>query len=98
MATRVYGACDDLIEIDGPNLSDEIAAFFGAKRLTFDNGVVLDITYDSPGFWRILVVEDPDGRVHVRRGADIDTDYSDVATISDDVSSVAVAEQEEGGS
>ena len=50
--TRVYGASDDLIELDGA-IYDEFDAYEEVKQLTFDNGVVLVIQYADEGIWRI---------------------------------------------
>ncbi len=55
MRTIVYGASDDLIEVEGaireefnPNYSDD-----GPTYLGFSNGVVLKVEYDDEGTWAI---------------------------------------------
>ena len=50
--TTIYGASDDLIELDGA-IYDEFSAYDETSQLTFDNGAVLTIRYDDDGIWRI---------------------------------------------
>lgn len=53
MPVLVYGYSDDLIEIEG-DISEELSAYDGkTNRLTFSNGVILDISYGDDGNWRI---------------------------------------------
>ncbi|MFT4225323.1 hypothetical protein [Micropruina sp.] len=52
--TRVAGASDDLVELDGA-IYDEFDGYDWDHRLTFDNGVRLILRYDrdGDGIWRI---------------------------------------------
>lgn len=53
MSTIVYGASDDLIELEG-DVREEFGSYDSdSTYLAFSNGVVLDIAYTSVGFWRI---------------------------------------------
>lgn len=50
---RVYGASDDLIEIDG-DIRDELGVECDIPHyLAFSDGTVLKIVYDDNGVWRI---------------------------------------------
>lgn len=82
--TVVYGASDDLIEIGG-HLSEEFGAYDSDPRyLAFANGVVLKITYDSEGVWRVQPRAGAD-RVEIvfARGEDEPRDADGVAGYSD---------------
>ena len=85
--TTIYGASDDLIELEGA-IRDEFNAYDETSQLAFDNGAILAIRYDDDGIWRIENANhhpsvtltrcedrdgftDPDGPV-----------YSDLATIT----------------
>ena len=87
--TVVYGASDDLIEIEG-HLSEEFGAYDSDPRyLAFANGVVVKIHYDNDGIWRVVPVSGSD-RVEVvfARGDEEPRDddgvpgYSDKAVIA----------------
>lgn len=55
MKTKVYGASDDLIEIEG-NVSDEIGCYNNTtKRIQGSDGTVAKIEYD--GNWHISIKE-----------------------------------------
>ncbi|WP_328344610.1 hypothetical protein [Micromonospora sp. NBC_00421] len=83
MAITVYGASDDIIEVDG-----DISAEFPYRNaepatLGFSDGTLLRITYTNAGIWRISPI--------VRGAADLtieqapendDSNYSDRATLS----------------
>ena len=51
--TVVYGASDDLIEIEG-HLAEEFAGGDEPQYVAFANGVVLKVTYDDEGIWRVV--------------------------------------------
>jgi hypothetical protein len=52
---RIYGASDDLIEIDG-DLSEEFGAYDSDPvYLGFSDGTLLNIRYDNDGNWRIVI-------------------------------------------
>lgn len=83
MSVTVYGASDDLIEVEGDireefEWLDSDSAFLG-----FSNGVVLRVTFRS--VWRIEPVTGVD-RVQVVQCPEGDEDnYSDRATVTGDV-------------
>lgn len=96
MATKIYGASDDLIEIDG-DVYEEFGAWShdqDAQYVAFSNGVLLRIQYtdDGDGIWRITPVSGPTDSVTIAQCAVDDPDhYSDVATITDPLAWVAHA-------
>lgn len=86
MSTTIYGASDDLIEVEGdvreefPYINDEDGDLFA-----FSNGVVLRVRYTSDGLWRIDKLASGD-KVAIDSAGDPESDnYSDRATIDDDV-------------
>ena len=87
----VYGASDDLIEVNGA-ISEEFnpAHDDEPSYLGFSNGVVLKVTYDDEGLWRIqpranahLVTIDFAIGEDAPRREDGSSGYSDRATIED---------------
>lgn len=83
MAVTVYGASDDLIEVEG-DISEEFGAHHDSNYVAFSNGVVLRVAYDRDGFWRIAPVAGG-SRVTIEFADDEETNYSDRATITEDV-------------
>lgn len=85
MSVTVYGASDDLIEVEGDireefPWNDPDAAYLG-----FSNGVILRILFSISGAWRITPVAGAD-RVQVAQCPENDEDnYSDKATVDGDV-------------
>lgn len=92
MKTIVYGASDDLIEVEG-GVSEEFSpAMDEPAYLAFSNGVVLKVVYDDEGLWRIqpranahLVAIEFAIDVDAERREDGSSGYSDRATIEADV-------------
>ena len=84
MAVKVFGASDDLIEIEG-DIEEEVPVSFG-PFLAFSNGTLATITYAKQGVWRINVEANGDGLVEVEKAPLGDDDnYSDILKISEDV-------------
>lgn len=52
MALTVYGASDDLVELDG-DFSEEISAIDSTTLLAFGDGTLLEVKYAIEGVWRI---------------------------------------------
>ena len=83
---RVYGASDDLIEVEG-YLSEEFPCpqdDDGRDRalLAFSTGVVLEVEYGSEGIWRIRQVGGSSDQVKIDLNPPEDDDrYSDVAEL-----------------
>jgi len=58
MSTRVYGASDDLVELEG-DLNGEVSCYQGDVLVAFSDGTVLRIQYGKPslaGVWQIIVL------------------------------------------
>ena len=100
MSTTIYGASDDLIEVDG-QVSEEFNPRDGEPAyLAFSNGVVLKVIYDDEGLWRI---QPRAGAEQVRidfaiggdaeRREDGSSGYSDRATIDGDVAWVVFGDR-----
>lgn len=49
----IYGASDDLIEIEGDLREELYALDEGGMSLAFGDGTILDVRYDERGVWRI---------------------------------------------
>lgn len=80
MSVTVYGASDDLIEIEG-DIRDEFTARDGINYLAFSNGTVLSIEYDRDGMWRIRPLLGTGGTVRLVIADDPEGNYTDRATI-----------------
>lgn len=53
---KVYGASDDLIELDG-DISEEFGRYNSeGDYLAFSDGTVLKAVYDDDGIWRMKLV------------------------------------------
>lgn len=91
--TVIYGASDDLLEIGG-DLSEEFSSSQDEPQIVgLSNGVVLRITCDDEGIWRITPLKGGDHvAVVFARGEDDGADeddcpgYSDKAVITDSLS------------
>ncbi len=88
MSVTVYGASDDLVEVEG-DIREEFNALGnldqeddgGGGYLAFDDGNVLKIVYTADGVWRITPVALGKGEVTIKQAVSSDDDYSDRATI-----------------
>ena len=49
---RIYGASDDLIEVEG-DISEEFPYYDEPALLAFSDGTILRVRYDDLGIWRI---------------------------------------------
>lgn len=87
MSVRVYGASDDLIEVEG-DVNEEFNGYGGDDGfvLGFSTGVLLRIVYDRDGTWRISPISDIEGAQIVQAPGMDEDNYSDVATVTGDVS------------
>jgi hypothetical protein len=97
--TKVYGASDDLIELEG-FLSHEIDCFNKVATLVFDDGTKAKIKYGkkyegkSIGVWQIEVISKGTGFVELQECFDEDDKiYSDVLTLNNSVTSFNVSKR-----
>lgn len=83
----MYGASDDLIEIDG-DISEEFTyqnadPDWRGDLLAFSDGTILRITYTPSGVWRIGTVVGGTADLNIEQAPESDEDnYSDRATLS----------------
>ena len=89
--TKVYGASDDLIELDG-TINDEIGCYNQTVHIMFDDGTAARIKYckkvngETIGVWGIMVLSKGTGFIGLRECYDEDADiYSDILTLDDTV-------------
>jgi hypothetical protein len=89
MAITVYGASDDLVEVEG-DIREEFnpASDDEPSYLAFSDGTVLSIHYTERGIWRITPVARGDGSgvltIHQVVSEDPDS-YTDRAEIAGDI-------------
>ena len=85
MSTTIYGASDDLIEVDG-DVREEFNVFGeDDSYLGFSNGVVLRVTYDRDGIWRIRPMAGLSRVTVAMAPTDDEDNYSDRAVIGEAV-------------
>lgn len=79
----MYGASDDLIELEG-DIRDEIGAFDVVRKFYLSDGTCGTIEYTEEGVWRISVLETGTAKVNIIKPTqseiDEDTNYTDKAT------------------
>ncbi len=83
MKLTIYGASDDLIEIEG-DLRDEFGYYSDdPAEVRFSDGTVATIAYGAGNgaFWRIAVLERGVGTITHTAGTHERTDYSDRLTV-----------------
>ena len=83
----IYGASDDLIEIEGDLGRDEFGAYDEAKDLLFSNGCKVRVNYGEDGCWRTeLLTPELCTVVKHKLATDSDSkdDYTDRLTICGD--------------
>jgi hypothetical protein len=85
MTTTVYGASDDLIELDG-DIYEEFSYRDdeNGDLLGFSDGTLLRIRHDAEGIWRITPVSQGPAFQGVQQApADDDRNYTDRATLGE---------------
>lgn len=83
----IYGASDDLIEIEGDIREEFTPKEDGEPEyLAFSDGTVLSILYTTDGFWRIQRLAVGTATYNKTEAIDADTDdYSDEVVLSGDI-------------
>lgn len=84
---EVYGASDDLIEINGDLTEEFTLPGSDEALLAFSEGTVLRIKYTPDGIWRIAPVANGMATYTITQGTDVDNDYTDrvFLTLGDDI-------------
>ena len=77
---KIYGASDDLIEIEGDINAEFDANSDGPYYIAISDGTLLDIHYDNDGLWRIkLLIRGLS--VLDRQEGSVDKDTNDIVTL-----------------
>lgn len=90
MSITIYGASDDLIEVEG-DVTEEFNALAkgleeGGHAIACSDGTLLRIEYTESGVWRIAPVVKGSGELSiVQAPEDDDENYTDKATLSGDI-------------
>jgi len=84
---RIYGASDDLIEIEG-TFTEEFSFYptgYDDKRfLAFSDGTLLRATYDNDGIWRLTRLASGSAAFEKVEG-DVEKDTNDVVTLRGEI-------------
>lgn len=95
---NIYGASDDLIEIDGTSFpAEEFNVYLDTPAdsliLAVSDGTILRVRYDEDGIWRFTPVLVGSAGVSIEQGHD-DRRHSDLVTLTgDDLSWVVLGTQ-----
>lgn len=80
-ATVIYGASDDLIELDG-EISEEFSHTGEEPALlAFGDGTLLEVAYDKDGIWRIKRLIEGASKMEREEGS-VEKDTPDRVTLS----------------
>jgi hypothetical protein len=77
---EIYGASDDLIEVDG-DLNEEFDGGGDIQYLAFSDGTLLSVEYDSDVMWRINRLVEGVATYSKKEATDPDEDYTDRVTL-----------------
>ncbi len=82
----VYGASDDLIEIEG-DIVDELSPDYSEPtRLAFSDGTVLSVIYAADGCWRVNRIAEGTAKFEKIEAEGPDTaNYTDRVTLTGDI-------------
>jgi hypothetical protein len=93
---RIWGESDDVVEIDGDLMTEELYPETDAMVFTFGDGTKLEIRFTEDAEWRITVLERGAADVRIEEAysptAREFSEHSDVATLSGDLRSVEIEE------
>jgi len=88
LSFTMYGASDDLVELEG-GINDELGAYDVVSNFVLSDGTRGTIEYTKDGVWRINILEHGDVRVNIihptRDEIDNDTNYTDRATFTGNI-------------
>jgi hypothetical protein len=85
MRVEIYGASDDLIEMEGDFREElDCCGDDDGRVLAFSDGTALRVRYDDDGFWRITTIFRGSANLTKIEATDPDGDYSDRVTLEGD--------------
>lgn len=89
MSVTIYGASDDLIEVEG-DLREEFVHYSNDAEpayLAFSDGTLLSVVYGGgkEAFWRIAPIRYGAAKYTLHQATDEDKDYSDRVTLDGDI-------------
>lgn len=93
MSITIYGASDDLIEVEG-DISEEFSALGedDGYLIAVSDGTLLRVRYTADGVWRIEPVHQGGADLDIVQAISADDDnYSDRATLTGTIDWVALA-------
>lgn len=90
---EIYGASDDLIEIDGGIREEFSPGRDDEALLAFSDGTVLRIAYTNDGLWRISPITHGTATYSIVQATDVDDDYTDRAVLAGDIKWVVLGSQ-----
>lgn len=93
MKVNVYGASDDLIEVDGDIEAEFSYSEDESNFLVFSDGTVLSVAYDDSGMWRIGRIFAGSASFAKTEASDPDDDYSDKVCLTGDIRFVALCRE-----
>lgn len=87
--TKIYGASDDLVEIEGDIREEFQAGSAGdgdPRWIAFSDGTVLRVAYTDGGIWRFTPAQYGSSEVDIEQAPEGDDDnYSDVVTLTGEI-------------
>jgi hypothetical protein len=93
MPIKIYGASDDIIEVEG-DIEEEFYVHAGDEDepafLAFSDGTLLSVHYGHEGIWRLGLVKEGTAEFSKEEGTDSE-DYSDIVTLDGHITWVALA-------
>lgn len=81
----IYGASDDLIEIEGDIREEIYANDETGNFLAFSDGTILSVNYGKEGIWRVNRLQAGSAAMDKIEATDPDGDYTDRVTLRGDI-------------
>lgn len=83
---EIYGASDDLIEIDGDICEEFNPISDETSYIACSDGTLLTVEYTRQGYWRINRIQEGTAKYSKVEGKNVDDDYSDTVTLEGEIS------------
>lgn len=91
---EIYGAFDDLIEIEGV-LAEEFNCYGAAALVALSDGTLLRVNYSDEGVWKIERVRSGSAELVSHTTGDPTGDYTDRLTLMGDFAWALIANEDE---